>query len=76
MAMRRKPVRVPTPAELLAFSAEEWVAPGDEASWRAFERWQDARRAFGKAHPGSELGGVLAQMRVERRVMAVRAGWV
>lgn len=76
MAMHRRPVRVPTPAELVVFSEEEWAAPDDEASWRAFQRWQDARRVYGKAHPDSELGSVLDQVRFERRVMALRAGWV
>src|SRR4029453_12240802 len=56
MARHRRPVSAPTPAELLAFSAAEWAAPDDDASWRAYARWQEARRAYSKAHPDSELG--------------------
>jgi hypothetical protein len=48
----------------LVFFDVEWAASGDEASWQAFQRWQDARRAYSKAHPDSELGTVLDQMRV------------
>jgi hypothetical protein len=66
MARHRRPVSAPTPAELLLFSAEEWAAPGDEASWEAFRRWQDARRVYSKAHPDSALGSVLDQLRFER----------
>ena len=50
MEIHRKPVRMATPAELLMFSEDEWAAPDDEASWRAFERWKDARRSYCKAH--------------------------
>jgi hypothetical protein len=66
MARHRRPVSAPTPAELMLFSAEEWTAPGDEASWEAFRRWQDARRAYSRAHPDSALGSVLDQLRFER----------
>jgi hypothetical protein len=59
VARHRRPVRAATPADLLMFDPAEWVAPDDEASWQAFERWQDARRAYGKANPDSELGTVL-----------------
>jgi hypothetical protein len=52
MAMHRRTVRVASPAELLMLSEGDWVAPDDEASWVAFRRWQDARRAYGKAHWG------------------------
>jgi hypothetical protein len=76
MAMHRRTVRVATPAELLMFSEGDCVAPDDEASWVAFRRWQDARRAYGKAHPDSELGTVLDQLRFERRVRHMRAGYV
>jgi len=77
MAMHRRPVATPTPAELLMFSAEEWADPDDGAeSWRAFERWRDARRVYGKAHPDSGLGTVLDQMRFERRVRGLLLGWV
>jgi hypothetical protein len=58
------------------FSEEDWVDPDDEASWWAFERWKDARRVFGKAHPDSGLGTVLEQLRFERRVRHLRNGWV
>jgi hypothetical protein len=50
------------------FSDEEWAAPDDEASWQAFQRWQDARRAYSKTHPDSDLGSLLDQMRFERQV--------
>jgi hypothetical protein len=66
VARHRRPVSAPTPAELLLFSAEEWAAPGDEASWEAFRRWQDARRVYSRAHPDSALGSVLDQLRFER----------
>jgi hypothetical protein len=66
MARHRRPVSAPTPAELMLFSAEEWAAPGDQASWEAFRRWQDARRAYSRAHPDSALGSVLDQLRFER----------
>jgi hypothetical protein len=59
VARHRRPVRAATPADLLMFDPAEWVAPDDEASWQAFERWQDARRAYSKANPDSELGTVL-----------------
>src|SRR5215203_2827768 len=59
MARHRRPVSAPTPAELLRFSAAEWAAPDDGAeSWRAYVRWQEARRAYSNAHPDSELGSV------------------
>lgn len=59
MAMHRRPMAAPTPAELLMFSEEEWAAPDDEASWVPFERWKDARRSYSKQHPDSELVSVL-----------------
>jgi hypothetical protein len=67
---------VAVPAELLVFSEEEWAAPGEEASWWAFRRWQDARRAYSRANPDSALGSVLDQLRFERRVRHLRNGWV
>jgi hypothetical protein len=77
MARHRRPVSAPTPAELLVFDPAEWVDPDDGSeSWRAFERWKDARRAYTKRHPDSELGSVLAQMRFERRVQGLLLGWV
>jgi hypothetical protein len=76
MARHRRPVSTPTPAELLMFSEEEWVAPGDEASWQALQRWQDARRAYGRAHPDSELGTVLTQLRFERQMRRSLNGWI
>jgi len=57
------------------FDPAEWANPDDEASWQAFQRWQDARRAYGKAHPDSELGSALDRMRFERRVQGLRLGW-
>jgi hypothetical protein len=76
VARHRRPVRAATPAELLVFSDEDWADPDDGLeSWRAFGRWQDARRAYGKAHPDSELGTVLDQLRYERRVQGLRLGW-
>jgi hypothetical protein len=74
VARHRRPVSVAVPAELLTFSADEWVAP-DVASWQAFSRWQDARRAYGKAHPDSELGTVLDQLRFERQMRRGMNGW-
>jgi hypothetical protein len=66
MAMHRKPVGVPTPPELLAFRQEDW--PGSDAGWfPEYERWIEARRVYSKAHPDSDLGSVLDQMRFERR---------
>jgi hypothetical protein len=77
VAMHRRPMAAPTPAELLTFSAEEWAAPEDGLEdWRAFERWKDARRAYSKQHPDSALGSVLDQMRFERQAQRVRMGWV
>jgi hypothetical protein len=76
VAMHRRPVRSATPPELLMFDEGEWDDPDDGASWQAFRRWQDARRAYGKAHPDSELGSVLEQLRFERRVRHLRAGYV
>src|SRR5215217_2817435 len=68
MARHRRPVSAPTPAELLRFSAAEWAARDDgPEDWRVYRRWQDARRAYSKAHPDSELGGVLDQLRFERQ---------
>ena len=75
MARHRRPVREPVPAELLLFSAEEWFAPGDEASWQAFERWTDARRVWVKAHPGSALGSMLDVLRGDRKAREEYMGW-
>jgi hypothetical protein len=76
VARHRRPVRAVTPPELLVFSEDEWAAPDDGLeSWRAFGRWQDARRAYGKAHPDSELGSALVRMRFERRVQGLWLGW-
>jgi hypothetical protein len=75
VARHRRPVRVATPPDLLMFSDEDWADPDDEASWQAFDRWQDARRSYSKQHPDSELGTVLDQMRYERWVRGLRAGW-
>ena len=62
------------PAELLMFSEDEWADSDDGSeSWRAFERWKEARRVYGKTHPDSELGTVLEQMRFERRVQGLRS---
>jgi hypothetical protein len=75
VAMHRRSIAAPTPAELLTFSAEQWAAPDDGLEdWRAFERWKDARRAYAKAHPDSALGSVLDQMRFERQAQEVRMG--
>ena len=69
-------VSAPTPAELLTFSAAEWAAPDDGAEvWRAVERWKDARRAYSRAHPDSELGSVLDQMRFEHQMRRGLNGW-
>ena len=76
MARHRRPVSAPTPAELLTFSAAEWAAHDDGAeSWRAYMRWQEARRAYSKAHPDSELGSVLDQMRFEHQMRRGLNGW-
>ena len=74
--MHRRPVRVATPAELLMFSEDEWADSDDGSeSWRAVERWKDARRAYSKAHPDSELGSVLDQMRFEHQMRRGLNGW-
>ena len=39
---------------------------------RGYRRWQDARRAYSKAHPDSELGSPLEQLRFERQVLDQR----
>ena len=76
MARHRRPISAPTPAELLTFSPEEWTAPDDGAEvWRAVERWKDARRAYSRAHPDSELGSVLDQMRFEHQMRRALNGW-
>jgi hypothetical protein len=76
MARHRRPVRAATPADLFMFDPAEWVAPDDGSqSWRAYVRWQEARRAYSKTHPDSELGSVLDQLRYERRVQRLRNGW-
>jgi hypothetical protein len=67
---------VQTPAELLLFSAEEWIAPGDGSDVEAFQRWKDARRGFAAQHKDSELGSVLDQLRFERWMRRFRAGCV
>lgn len=74
MAMHRKPAAAaPTPPELLVFRLEDWAAPDDDAEdWRGYLRWQDARRAYAKAHPDSALGSVLDQLRFERQVLDQR----
>jgi hypothetical protein len=74
MAMHRKPAAaMPTPPELLVFRLEDWAAPEDGAEdWRGYRRWQDARRAYSKAHPDSELGSALEQLRFERQVLDQR----
>jgi hypothetical protein len=75
MARRRRPVSAPTPAELLMFSEDEWAVPDDDASWRAYVRWQEARRAYSRAHPDSELGSVLDQLRFEHQMRRGLNGW-
>ena len=84
MAMHRRPATVAVPAELIMFDPEDWPGPEwvcewgglDGVSWDSpFRRWQDARRAYAKEHPGSELGSVLDQLRFERRVRRLRNGW-
>jgi hypothetical protein len=76
VARHRRPVRAATPLELLMFDPAEWADPADGLEdWRAVERWKDARRAYSKTHPDSELGSVLDQMRYERWVRGRRAGW-
>ena len=83
MAMHRKPAAaMPTPPQLVVFRLEHWAVPDDGADdWRGYRRWQDARRAYSKAHPDSELGSVLDQLRFERQVLdqrrlSVRRKWV
>ena len=47
--MHRRPVRVATPADLLMFDPAEWADSDDGSeTWRAFERWKEARRVYGK----------------------------
>jgi hypothetical protein len=75
VARHRRPLSVAVPPELLTFRGDDWVAPGDEASWQAVERWKDARRAFSKAHPDSELGTVLDQLRFERLMRRRLYSW-
>jgi hypothetical protein len=75
MAMFRKPPGVLTPAELLTFSAEDWPGPDDGGWCPEYQRWKEARRKWAAEHPDSVLGNVVAQMRFERRVLGVIAGW-
>ena len=74
MAMHWKPAAaMPTPPQLVVFRLEDWAVPDDGAEdWRGYRRWQDARRAYSKAHPDSELGSVLVQLRFERQVLDQR----
>jgi hypothetical protein len=82
VARHRRPLHVAAPAELLAFDPEHWAGtdgpvPGSSGLvWSTpFTRWQDARRAYARDHPGSELGTVLDQLRYERWVRQLRAEW-
>jgi hypothetical protein len=66
---RRPPLTVAPPPELVTFDPDEW--PGGE--WgQSFELWGDARMAFVKAHPGSELGSALDVLREKRRIREQR----
>jgi hypothetical protein len=65
LAMHRRPVGVRTPPELLEFRAEDWPGSDDESWYPAFRRWCDVRRVYGKAHPDSDLGDPLDQIRFE-----------
>lgn len=83
MAMHRRPPTLRTPPELIMFSEEDWPGPegfvpgSNNLEWDSpFRRWQIARRAYSKEHPGSELGSILDQLRFERRVRERRNGWV
>jgi hypothetical protein len=83
MARHRRPVRVATPVELLMFDPADWPGPegfvpgSNDLVWDSpVERWREARRAYSRAHPDSELGSVLDQLRYERWVRGLRAGWV
>jgi hypothetical protein len=65
------------------FSEEDWPGPegpvpgSDGLDWDSpMQRWKNARRAYSKEHPDSELGSVLDQMRFERRVRRLLNGWV
>jgi hypothetical protein len=66
---RRPPLTVAPPPELVTFDPDEW--PGGEW-WQSFELWGDARMAFVKAHPGSELGSALDVLREKRRIREQR----
>jgi hypothetical protein len=75
--MHRKPADVKTPAELVTFCREEWVAPDDGVSWGLpFRRWQVARHAWVKAYPDSELGDMLDVLRAEVRLKRGLWEWV
>ena len=75
--MHRRPPDVKTPAELLTFRREEWVAPDDGVSWGLpFRRWQVARHAWVKAYPDSELGDMLDVLRAEVQVKRGSREWV
>lgn len=66
---RRPPLTVAPPPELVTFDPDEW--PGGEW-WQSFELWGDARMAFVKQHPGSELGSALDVLREKHRLYEAR----
>jgi hypothetical protein len=77
VAMHRLPPGVKTPAELLTFRREEWMATDDESSWGpAFRRWQVARHAWVETHPDSELGDLLDVLRGEVQMKRGLWEWV
>lgn len=78
MATHRRPPAMKTPAELLTFNRDEWVAPYDGPSWALpFRRWQIARPAWVQTHPdGSEVGNMLDVLRAERRTRRESLEWV
>ena len=65
MARHRRPLSAATPPELLSFDPDEW--PAGEW-WQSLQLWGDARMAFVKAHPGSELGSALDVLREKHRL--------
>ena len=71
LAMHRRPLGVPTPAELLVFRPDDWLpAVGDVSP---YEAWLIARFEWARTHPDDfSLGGDVLDMLRER--VAYRRG--
>jgi hypothetical protein len=75
MAMHRQAPSTPTPAELATFSPDEWAAPGEPSWHEGFKRWKDARRAWIREHPDSDLGDYLDVARVNHLTLVELENW-